>query len=252
MIRTIQKKSCARAWADACESIISTEDEGYNVVIDVADPVKHDAKDNEAITLVDKFLKRHDQNPVVTVANTIFPQSLYEAHGAPAFYGVYHRDFDKFSRESKNWGQYFDRMTRHQSVGGEEIHPLQDMIAKLKGNEERGTRYKATYELTIYNPSSDRKRTYGGPCLSYLSFKRHPKLGLLLTAVYRNHYYVSRLLGNLIGLGWLQAFVAKEAGGMEVGSLTVVSTHAEMDTDGGWGIIEARDLVTQAAALLRE
>src|SRR5947208_2771960 len=136
MIRTIQQKSCGRAWADACESIINTGDEGYNVVIDVVDPVKHQKKENDAITLVDKFLKRHDQNPIVTVANTIFPQSVYEEHGAPDFYGVYHRDFDKFSREAKGWGQYFDRMTRLQVPGGEEIHPLQDLIAKLKGNED--------------------------------------------------------------------------------------------------------------------
>src|SRR5436305_462757 len=47
MFRGIEEKSCARAWAAACESIIGTHDEGYNVVIDVADPVKHDAKDNE-------------------------------------------------------------------------------------------------------------------------------------------------------------------------------------------------------------
>jgi hypothetical protein len=272
-IRT--KRTCARAWVAAASAIIDTHDEGYNVVIDVADPVKHDVKDNEAITLVDKFLKLHDENPVVTVANTIFPQALYEAHGSPAFYEVYHRDFDKFSRESKNWGQYFDRMTRFQVARGGVINPLQDLIGKLKGNEEKKKRYKAAYELaihspasgnagrpeaetddsdydlTIYTPTSDRKHAYGGPCLSYLSFKRHPDLGLLLTAVYRNHYYVARLLGNLIGLGQLQAFVAKEAG-LDVGSLTVVSTHAEMDTHGGWGITEVRDLVRQAAALLRD
>ena len=106
-----KQKSCARAWAAACKSIIGTGNEGYNVVIDVADPVKHDAKDNAAISLVDKFLKLHDENPIVTVANTIFPQALYEAHGSPEFYEVYHRDFDRFSRESKGWGQYFDRMT---------------------------------------------------------------------------------------------------------------------------------------------
>jgi hypothetical protein len=250
VIRTIERDSCARAWLAACEAIIGTGGEGYNVAIDVADPARHDATDNGAIALVDTFLRRHGQNRIVTVANTIFPQALSEAHPAPALYGVYRRDFDKFSHESKGWGQYFDRMTRHQSAGGEEIYPLQDLIAKLKGNEDRGTRYKAGYELLTYNPSSDRKRLYGGPCLSYLSFKRHPDLGLLLTAVYRNHYYVSRLLGNLIGLGQLQAFVAKEAGDLDVGSLTVISTHAEIDTEGGWGITDARSLVTQAAGLL--
>lgn len=53
--------SCARAWAAACNEIMKTGDEGYNVVIDVADPVALDDKDHEAITLVDKFLKLHDK-----------------------------------------------------------------------------------------------------------------------------------------------------------------------------------------------
>lgn len=272
MFRGVEARSCGRAWAAACQSVMGTKDEGYNVVIDVADPVRHDAADNEAISLVDKFLKLYKQNPVVTVANTIFPQALYEAHGSPAFYGVYHRDFDRFSREAKPWGQYFDRMTRWQVAGGDTIHPLQDLIAKLKGNEAKRKRVKAIYELavtgpslgrparteaeeddedgdlTLYSPAKDRKKPISGPCLSYLSFKRHPDGDLLLTAVYRNHYYMTKLLGNLIGLGWLQAFVAKEAG-LAVGSLTVLSTHAVLDTDGGWRIDEARELVRQAAKL---
>lgn len=270
MFHGIEAKSCARAWAAACASIIGTKNEGYNVVIDVADPVRHDKNDNQAITLVDGFLRRHDQNPVVTVANTIFPQALYEAHGSPAFYEVYHRDFDRFSHESKMWGQYFDRMTRWRTADGKVINPLQDLVAKLKGNETKNQRYKAVSELavagppsdnagtpddgmadgdlTIYTPASDRKRSRGGPCLSHLSFKRHPEHGILLTAVYRNHFYVTRLLGNLIGLGQLQAFVAKEAGGLGVGSLTVVSTHAEMGADGGWGITQAKELVKRVVA----
>jgi hypothetical protein len=55
-----------------------------------------------------------------------------------------------------------------------------------------------------------------------------PKI-LLLTAQYRNHFYIEKLLGNLIGLGRLMAFVAAETG-TKVGALTVLSTHAEVDT----------------------
>jgi hypothetical protein len=46
--------------------------------------------------------------------------------------------------------------------------------------------------------------------------------------MYRNHYYVEKLLGNLIGLGQLMSFVASEAG-LAVGSLTVLSSHAVVD-----------------------
>ena len=72
----------------------------------------------------------------------------------------------------------------------------------------------------------------------------------MLTAVYRNHYYVARLLGNLIGLGQLQAFVAREVG-IGLGSLTVISTHAEIDTERGWKLTDARELVQQADRMLQ-
>jgi hypothetical protein len=49
-----------------------------------------------------------------------------------------------------------------------------------------------------------------------------------MTAFYRNHFYVRKLLGNLIGLGRLMSFVATETG-LGVGPLTIVSTHAEID-----------------------
>lgn len=274
MFRGIEAKSCARAWAAASMSIMGTRNEGYNVVIDVADPVRHDAKDDAAITIVDKFLKEHSESPIVTVANTIFPQALYEAHGSPEFYKIYHRDFDRFSRDARGWGQYFDRMSRWKVAGGETIFPLQDLIAKLKKNEEKKRRVRAVYEmavtgpslgspdlpeeeeedsgldLTIYAPGSDRRRPMSGPCLSYLSFKRHKDGDLLLTAVYRNHYYMTKLLGNLIGLGQLQAFVAEEAG-LKAGSLTVISTHAEIDMEGGWKTGDVKDLVEQVSRMLQ-
>ena len=71
---------------------------------------------------------------------------------------------------------------------------------------------------------------YGGQCLSFLSFHVVPGTPrtLLLTAQYRNHYYIEKLLGNLIGLGRLMGFVAAETNS-KVGSLTVLSTHAQID-----------------------
>jgi hypothetical protein len=242
------QKSCARAWVAAASAIIEAG-EGYNVVVDVVDPVTHDDKDNQVITFVDKFLKLHHENPIITVSNTIFPQSLYDAHGSPDFYAIEHRDYDKLT-ETKRWGRYFERMTRHRRADGKTYNPLQDMIDKMRKQEDTGVRYKAAYELAVYDPLLDGRTLYGGQCLSFLSFKLHPKNGLLLTAMYRNHTYVTRCLGNLIGLGRLQAFVAKEAE-VNMGSLTIVSTHAELDK-GIWGIRESRDLVNQAAVMLTD
>lgn len=239
------QKSCARAWAAAASAIIETG-EAYNVIIDVTDPVTHDDTDNEVISSVDKFLRLHDKNPIITVSNTVFPQSLYDANGSPDFYAIEHRDYDMLT-ETRRWGRYFERLTRHQKADGKTYNPLQEMIDKMRKQEQAGVRYKAAYELAVYDPLLDGRTLYGGQCLSFLSFKRHPTRGLLQTAMYRNHTYVTRCLGNLIGLGRLQAFVAKEVG-IKTGSLTVISTHAELDA-GTWGKKQARELIQQAAAM---
>jgi hypothetical protein len=81
-------------------------------------------------------------------------------------------------------------------------------------------------------------------CLSFLSFKLDHKNQLMLTAVYRNHYYTERLLGNLIGLARLMAFVGYEAG-VPVGPLTVVSTHAVIDAPKGGGRTDVNQLLSE-------
>src|SRR5438552_2124780 len=177
------QKSCARAWVAAASGVIARGDESYNVVIDVEDPWNHDDQDNAVITLVDKFLKAHDENPIITIANTIFPQSLYVAHGVPAFYEVYLRDLDRLTSTKRRWGRYFERLVRPR-VGrnGNTYRQLDKIIDKLRKQNDARTPFKAAYELSLYDPDLDHKRYRDAPCLSFLSFKRHPEEGLMLTA----------------------------------------------------------------------
>ena len=239
--------SCARAWVAAATALIDAGDVGFNFVIDVEVPDVHDNTDNAIITLADRFLKAHDAQPIVSVSNTIFPKALYDGFGCPIFYDEYHRNFDRLGR--KGWGRYFERMTRHQTTDGRTYNPLQTMIDRLRQQENQGRTYSSAYELAVYDPLQDGRFLRGGPCLSFLSFKVTPEHRLNLTSMYRNHSYVTRCLGNLIGLGRLQSFVAKEAG-LGLGSLTCVSTHAELDTGDGWGIRDARRLINEAAEIV--
>lgn len=239
------QKSCARAWVAAALAIADAG-EAYNVIIDVDQPANHDVQDHAVISLVDCFLRDRKQNPVSTVANTIFPQALYGKYGAPRFYEEYLRVFD--SRSHKRWGQYFERMTRHKTLNGLEYNPLAVLIERLRDRNEAAQKFTSAYELAVYDPLRDGRIFRGGQCLSFLSFKLHPQRGLTLTAMYRNHTYITRCLGNLIGLGRLQAFIAEESG-LPVGPLVCVSTHAKLDTGRGWGIVAARNLIAEAAAL---
>jgi thymidylate synthase len=249
--------SCARAWVAAAEAVVKDGDEAYDVIIDVADPTAFDERDNAVVKLVDGFLRGYKQYPISAIVNTIFPSSLYRRYGYPAFLGEYQKVYGKLT--SKRWGRYFDRMVRRADPEGGEgavYNPLEKLIEKLQAQTKARTPFKAGYELPLYNPDLDRHRYRDAPCLSHLSFKRRPDLRLGLTALYRNHSYITRCLGNLIGLGRLQAFVAEQAG-LKVGSLTCVSTHAEIDTGtdkegkaSRWGLGEGRDLIRRARSIV--
>ena len=63
--------------------------EANNVVIDVEEPLRVDADDREVERLVDVYLREHREQgcmPLRSVANTIFPTSLYLRHGYPEFF----------------------------------------------------------------------------------------------------------------------------------------------------------------------
>lgn len=224
--------SCAMAWLAATQLVdASPGHEAHNVIIDVADPTSESALDRKVILAVDTFLRTHEHWPVQTVANTIFPQAIYQLHGSPDFYEIYlTKIFPKIKRSHGDWGRYFERMVSFpkEKRDREPMNPLKDLVEKMRENLEHDRTFKNIYELTIFDPVRDAGRPMNRQCLSFLSFKLTDDRRVILTALYRNHYYIQRLLGNLIGLGNLMSFVAKEAGAT-VGPLTVVSTHAEID-----------------------
>jgi len=249
--------TCAAAWLNAANAVNAKADhEGHNVIVDVAEPLSESASDRRVIELVDKVLRSRDAMPIQAVANTIFPQDLYRRHGAPKFYGVYESVYEHIKKQG-DWGRYFERMTRRTKSDGNVINPLSDMTAKMKQHVHGGGKtFRNIYELTIsdptldipiYDPERDAGPVMNRQCLSFLSFKLDRKNRLMLTAVYRNHYYIERLLGNLIGLARLMAFVSSEAG-VTIGPLTVVSTHAVIDVPKG-GI---RKAVTQLLSECRD
>ncbi|MBD8689555.1 MULTISPECIES: hypothetical protein [unclassified Rhizobium] len=250
----IQKPTCATAWLAASQAVYGMKDhESHNVVIDVADPLAETPADKATVDLLDKYLASFTENEflVRTVANTIFPQALYEDHGSPEFYDIYlNRVFPRLKRSSRDWGRYFERMIAYPGPGGA-TNLLGDLVSKMKRHVASGTVYRNIYELPIYNPAKDAGGSpRGGQCLSFLSFKIDRYRRLHLSAIYRNHYYTEKLLGNLIGLGNLMSFVADETG-LTCGPLTVLSTHAEVDKGGGLQS-DLRELHQACAAFLEQ
>ncbi len=218
---------CASGWLAAARLVDQHPGhEARNVIIDVADPTARAEISDPLVEHVNEFLANRGKS-VETISNTIFPRSLYQRHGSSTFVEVFHESVLPKIRGTKKWsGYYFERMTRYPFLDGS-FDQLGQMIERMK----KGGKALNKYEIALFDPSRDlNDSVYGGQCLSFLSFHLLPgnPRTLVLTAQYRNHYYIEKLMGHLIGLGRLMAYVAKEAE-LRVGALTVVSTHAQID-----------------------
>jgi hypothetical protein len=250
----------AQAWLAAASAVQDAGGEAHNVIIDIADPLAIMGPDDAIFTAVDQFLRKHHVNTVAGVANTIFPQGLLDRHGPAGFYDAYNEVLPRMKQMTRDWGRYFERMTSWKKVKCQQItiiNPLDDLIRFMCGQIGSDRTYRNAYEMTIYDPARDAGKVANRQCLSFLSFKLTDDNVLLLTVMYRNHTYVARGLGNFLGLGRLQAFVAAQSGAT-LGSLTCISTHAEIDSgkkkqDGiiqGWTITEANNLIKECRSYL--
>ncbi|CAN5126906.1 hypothetical protein BH10PSE2_BH10PSE2_11260 [soil metagenome] len=248
---------CATAWREAVRAVLAHGHEAQNVIIDIADPLAASAPDDPVVACMNGYLKSKGRKTVETVANTIFPAALYRLHGAPAFYDRFMKRVLPAAGKGERWsGYYFERMINMHAPDGAVINQLADITDRLSDPKVTA---RNKFELSIFDPVRDVSRvSYGGQCLSHGSFKLRKSLQgdlLDLTVMYRNHFYVEKLLGNLIGLGRLMAFVAKE-GGVGVGTLTVISTHACIDLPeskteaGNATLVEVRALLASCDALV--
>ena len=238
---------CAAAWLAAAEFVDGQAGhEAHNVMFDVDDPTAGAGLADPIVSEVETFLGPLEKS-VVCVANTIFPEALYRRHGAPAFMDEFDTKVLPKVRRSDRWsGYYFERMTAYPTVKGEPFNQLWSVVERIR---DKGNKSLNKFEVSLFDPERDIDNSpYGGQCLSFLSFHLLPgaEKKLILTALYRNHYYIEKLLGNLIGLGRLMGFVAAESG-IGVGPLTVLSTHAKIDQPGGITRSEVNELLKRCA-----
>lgn len=226
-------KSCADAWLSAALELVENGPVN-NMILHIEHPVIHSETDDAIMTEVDAFLREFGAYPLSTVANTIFPEALYTPGKPALLYERYDRSFKKIKSKAPDWGRYFDRMINWKGSDGDNYRQLGTLVENLKKygpQTDRKQPYYNMYEMTLFHPEKDAKKPLGRQCLSFIEIKPERIDGgarLHMTALYRSHYYIARTLGNLIGLGRLLRFIAMETG-CEIGTLTIHSTHAEID-----------------------
>ena len=235
-MKPITAKSRATAWLAAIQHLSSCETwADYNLILEIADPMRRDEEDRRIEERLDGFLREANQFPLSTVAETIFPAGEYRRHGPRGVYEIYPREVFPLIKPLKEllWGTYAYRLVWRDGPNGR-VNPLETCVEKIKRQLASKSPKTACYELSLcdvgldlalYDPLKDRNRPMSGPCLSHVSFKITRDRRLLMTALYRSHYYVQKALGNLLGLARLQAFVCEQTQ-LAPGPLVCVSTYA--------------------------
>jgi thymidylate synthase len=151
------------------------------------------------------------------------------------------------------------RLLRKEGKNGT-FNPLEQLVEKIRRlrNLNRSA-YEINFvdddleeilEIPIYSTKDDYKLHIPQPCLSHLTFKLYEGESLRLTVLYRSHFYVTKALGNLLGLAQLQSFVAAETG-LEVGPLVCHSTHARIDTGKGVTLQRVEKLIAACRDAMR-
>jgi len=268
-MKPIIANTCTKAWLTATQHLLACEDwRDYTLVLEIAEPMQLPVEDKNVYRIVDTFLADNASIRLSTIINTIFPATLFKRYGGNNLLEEYRRLLPRLKKHNRfqKWGTYADRLTACTTAAGKTFNPLGDLIEKLRGQLANTSHMRAAYEVNtldlvtdipIYRAETDRRRPISGPCLSHLSFKLTADRRLMLTALYRSHYYIHRALGNLYGLAWLQFFVASRLQ-IQTAELVCHSSMAKLDTlrakpetgVKGWGTADVKRLLVGCNAAM--
>lgn len=184
---------------------------------------------------LDKHLKIFGEKTVGTVANTIFPRSLWLpniANDADALFKRYERAWPKISQCQQNRkGVYFRRLTAYAADGytGEPVNQLQTIIDTFK----KGVHRKSALQASIFDPSRDHtNEPYGAfPCLQHVTFTPLEKGKLSVAGFYARQLHFEKAYGNYLGLFNLGKFMAKHLE-LELSQVICVASFLELSDKG--------------------
>ena len=256
------QSTVSEAWAETLEVVCAAGGRLVNVLTTVTNPGQEEAGIR---ALVDDLLSpgvrgETTVQSVETVANTIFPASLYNDVGfawdirldrdacrqldqaASDLYEAYETMLPLLTTVHANHnGTYFGRMISWPGKAGGGRNQLKDRIGRLRDANRGGQRRNNLADIAVggegddrladpddlglqtYSPTDNRIR--GFPCLVHVDLTLlDGRLSML--AVYRHQYLVTKAYGNILGLGRLLRFLAQQTG-YEVGELAIQATLAD-------------------------
>jgi hypothetical protein len=194
-ISVIEESNISRAWAKAFISAMATPNgEIIPLVISVRD-FKNDeiGEDNEIRRILDASLNSKHQQSVHTVANTIFPISLWNPNEPrQKLFDRHQTCWPRISQCPANGrGHYFHRFVAYEKGLGEPaVNQLEKIINTWNDKIAKGQRpRKSALQLSVFDPGKDHNAEpyQRFPCLHQVCFTpigSKGKDGLMITGFY--------------------------------------------------------------------
>jgi thymidylate synthase len=193
------------AWKAGCQAILASQDAKIrNLITEIEEP-----------TLIHRdWFQNYDpisvgaDDRLSVVAKVLFPDAQRIGGETREQYYVRWaavlRRGRKTRRLHSSWGStYFERLL---SLDGSD-NQIERAIRVLTTWQRKET----AIVMHLSAPHADKLKPIGSPCLQFAEILWSADNTIDLVALYRNHDFLKKALGNFIGLGRLLAFIASES-----------------------------------------
>ena len=223
----VEDDDIGRAWARALARTMSSslyEAVPLTVAIQASSGQIRD--DPKIRGLVDTFLEAKQLASVRTVANTIFPISMWSPGVVRHdLYRRYRNIWPRVRQYQHRGETYFYRMIAFGAHDGDDgVNQLEHIIS----TRARGNFRRSALQIGFFDPTRDHthSRQQGFPCLQQICVTPKGKERLTLIAFYATQSLTEKAYGNYLGLAALGRFIAHELG-RELSSITCVAGVAK-------------------------
>lgn len=196
-----------------------------------------------------RALSERGLSSIDTVANTIFPNSLWNRNRPrQELFDRYRAIWPRVKKCHANHnGVYFQRLIAFPDFGSNETNQL-DYIIRTYGT---GNHRHSAHQASLYAPAIDAtdQRQRGFPCLQQVAFSIENET-LMVIGFYPTQHIFEKAYGNYLGLCRLGAFMAHELGIRFVG-MQCFASHPKLGADGKNALRslgnDIRDLISNCA-----
>lgn len=250
----IERADLAHAWATAFDELTQRgTDEIVPLVVCISGFDDNIAVEDANVRyLLDEALSTAGLQSIRTVANTIFPLSLWNPDlPAEALFVRYARVARKLRRYRLNRnGIYFERMVAFQPKGSDATF---NQLQYVLDTRDAGNHRRSAYQVSVIDPTQDDTDQHrrGFPCLQQVSITPIGHGELSITGFYATQTMFERAYGNYVGLCDLGRFFA-HYWKMELTRVTCIASVAQLDsaniskTDARALATAAKDLISRA------